>query len=129
LASDISEQMLDHVQEHARAAGLDNVTTLAGAAEELHIEGGSIDAVICRLGLMLFADPASALRTVHRALRPGGRIALVVFSTPAANPFMARPMQILFAHSGKSPPEPGQPGRPVQASVRPGPILSVPRRK
>jgi SAM-dependent methyltransferase len=30
--------------------------------------------------------------------------------TPVANPFMAKPMQILRRHAGKTPPAPGQPG-------------------
>jgi hypothetical protein len=50
------------------------------------------------------------LAAVHRALRPDGKIAVVVFTTPAANPFMAQPMQILLRHAGKMPPAPGQPG-------------------
>jgi ubiquinone/menaquinone biosynthesis C-methylase UbiE len=110
VASDIAETMLSHVRENARAAGLENVTTVASAAEDLDVAADSFDAVICRLGLMLFAEPARALTAVRRALRPGGRIATVVFTTPAANPFMAQPMRILLRHAGKTPPAPGQPG-------------------
>lgn len=110
VASDIAESMLHHVRENARAAGLANVMTLAGAAEDLDVAAESFDAVICRLGLMLFVAPAQALAAVRRALRPGGKVAVVVFTTPAANPFMAKPMQILLRHAGKTPPAPGQPG-------------------
>ena len=110
VASDIADSMLLHVQENARAAGLTNVTTLAGAAEDLDVTAESFDAVICRLGLMLFIDPSKALRVVWRALRPGGKVAVVVFTTPAANPFLAKAMQILVRHAGKTPPRAGQPG-------------------
>jgi SAM-dependent methyltransferase len=110
VASDIADTMLHHVRENARAAGLTNVTTLAGAAEDLDVIAESFDAVICRLGLMLFAAPAKALAALRRALRPGGKVGLVVFTTPAANPFMAQPMQILLRHAGKMPPPQGQPG-------------------
>lgn len=110
IANDISETMLRHVQENARAAGLDNVTTVAGAAEDLDVANESFDAVTCRLGLMLFSEPAKALAAVKRALKPGGKMAVVVFTTPAANPFMAKPMQILLRHAGKAPPLQGQPG-------------------
>ena len=110
VASDIADSMLHHVRENAHAAGLDNVTTLAGAAEDLDLAAESFDAVICRLGLMLFVEPAKALAAVRRALKPGGKIAVVVFTTPATNPFMAKPMQILLRHAGKAPPAPGQPG-------------------
>jgi ubiquinone/menaquinone biosynthesis C-methylase UbiE len=110
VASDISETMLHHVEENARAAGLMNVTTLAGAAEDLELAAEIFDAVICRLGLMLFAAPAQALKIVRSALRTRGKVAIVVFTTPAANPFMAQPMQILLRHAGKTPPTPGRPG-------------------
>jgi len=110
VASDIAETMLRHVAENARAAQLDNVSTLAGAAEELDVAPESFDAVICRLGLMLFTEPALALAAARRALRPGGKIAVVVFTTPAGNVFMAKPMQILLRHAGKQPPPPGKPG-------------------
>ena len=109
-ASDIADTMLHHVQENARAAGLTNVTTSTGAAEDLDVASENFDAVICRLGLMLFINPAKALLAARRALRPGGKIAVVVFTTPAANPFMAKPMQILLRRAGKPPPAPGQPG-------------------
>jgi SAM-dependent methyltransferase len=109
-ASDISDSMLRHVQKNARAAGLTNITTLAGAAEDLELVGESFDAVICRLGLMLFMDPAKALHVVRRALRQNGKVAVVVFTTPLGNPFLSKAMQILLRHAGKTPPTPGQPG-------------------
>lgn len=110
VANDIAETMLHHVREAAHLAGLSNITTLAGAAEDLAVAERSVDAVICRLGLMLFIEPATALAAVRRALRIGGKVAVVVFTTPQANPFMAMPMDILLRHAGKTPPAPGQPG-------------------
>lgn len=110
LATDISPTMLDHVRRNAAQAGLDNIETLACAAEELDETQGPFDAAISRLGLMLFAAPSAALEAVRRVLKPGSRFAALVFTTPAENPFMARPMAILLRHAGKSPPAPGQPG-------------------
>jgi ubiquinone/menaquinone biosynthesis C-methylase UbiE len=110
IASDISETMLQHVRENVRTARLQNVSTLQGAADELAIPPESVDAAICRLGLMLFPDPKNALKCIHRALKPGGKVAVVVFSTPAANPHRAKAMQILLRHAGKPPPAEGQPG-------------------
>lgn len=123
VASDISEVMLRHVEQSARDAGLTNISTLAGAAEDLALEPGSFDAAISRFGLMLFTNPVQALAAVRRALRPGGRVSVVVFTTPAANPFMAKPMQILLRHAGKAPPAPGQPG--IFALGSPGVIERV----
>lgn len=110
VANDIAEAMLDRVREKARACGRTNVTTSVGAAEDIDVAPGSFDASICHLALMLFHGPAKALAAVRRALRPGGRVAVVVFTTPRANPFMARPMEILLRHAGEPRPEPGAPG-------------------
>ena len=110
VASDISESMLEYVRQQALAAHLENVSTILGAAEELNVPAESFNAVICRLGLMLFSDPSCALRMARHALKPGGKISVIVFTIPEKNTFMARPMQILLRHSGKKPPAPGQPG-------------------
>ena len=110
VACDISATMLQHVQENARAVPLENISTIAAAAEDLDVAAESFDAVISRLGLMLFVEPAKALAAVGRALKPGGKVAVVVWTTPAANAFMAKPMQTLLRHARKEPPAPGQPG-------------------
>jgi ubiquinone/menaquinone biosynthesis C-methylase UbiE len=109
VASDISPTMLEHVRRNAARAGLANIETLECAAEDLEAEA-CFDASICRLGLMLFPSPRTALEAVRRALKPGARFSALVFTTPASNPFMAQPMAILLRHAGKSPPAPGQPG-------------------
>lgn len=110
VASDISTTMLAHVRQNASRAGLHNVETIECAAEDLPESLKLFDAAISRLGLMLFPSPRGALRAVLRVLRPGAHFAALVFTTPANNPLMARPMAILLRHAGKSPPAPGQSG-------------------
>lgn len=107
---DISETMLEHVRRNADAAGLKNVLTIASPAEQLPASDTQYDAAICRLGLMLFPDPASAVNVIRSLLKASGRFAGLVFTTPTNNPFMAQPMSILLRHAGKEPPAPGQPG-------------------
>lgn len=109
VANDISETMLHHVEQNATSVGLSNISTLLGPVQELELQANSFDAVICRFALMLFTEQAKVLSTVHRALKPGGKISVVVFSTPQANLFFVKPMQILLQHAGKTPP-PGAPG-------------------
>jgi ubiquinone/menaquinone biosynthesis C-methylase UbiE len=110
VASDISATMLDNVLRNASAAGLSNVTAVESAAENLSAAEAPYDAAICRLGLMLFPGPSAAVSAVRRVLKPGGKFAALVFTTPANNPFMAQPMSILLRHAGKKPPGPGHPG-------------------
>lgn len=68
------------------------------------VDPASVDAVISRLGLIYFPDQAAALAGMHRALRPGGRFAAVVYSTSEANRFFSVPR---FDH----PPTRGPTGR------------------
>ena len=109
LASDISATMLAQVQESAERKGVSNIETLECAAEDLPTTQQAFDAAICRFGLMLFPTPKQALRAVQSVLKPQARFAGLVFSTPAKNPFMSQPMQILLRHAGKEPPPAGKP--------------------
>jgi hypothetical protein len=67
--------------------------------------------VISRLGLMYFPDQPRALAGICKALRAGGRIAAVVFSTPDRNGFFfSIPVSIARGRAQIPPPAPGQPG-------------------
>ena len=109
VANDISKTMLHHVDQNATAANLSNISTLLGAVQDLEIAPNTFDAVICRFALMLFAEPAIVLAKARQVLKPNGKIGVAVLSTPQANPFFVKPMQILLHHAGKSP-SPGGPG-------------------
>ena len=122
-ASDISKTMLQNVMQNAHTAQLNNISTVLGAAEELEVPKDNFDAAICSLGLMLFVEPRKALSSVRSALKIGGKVAVTIFTTPAANAFMAKPMQILLRHAGKKPPAPGEPG--IFSLGAPGVIESV----
>ncbi len=110
VACDLSATMLGYVREAAARRGLSHIETLECAAEDLPASTGPFDAAISRLGLMLFPAPGQALIAVQRVLKPKARIAALVFTTPSANPFMSKPMQILLRRAGKAPPGAGKPG-------------------
>ncbi len=111
LATDISPAILRHANAAARKAGLSNVETreLDGERHDL-LPPGSFDAAISRVGLIYFPDQQRALAGIRHALRPGGRFAAVVYSTPDRNPFFALPVSIIRRRAQLPPPLPGQPG-------------------
>jgi ubiquinone/menaquinone biosynthesis C-methylase UbiE len=110
LATDISSNLLDYAGKDARQAGLMNVETQVLDGEKLDVEPSSFDVVISRVGLIYFPDQQAALTGMHRALKPGGRVAAIVYSTAENNKFFSIPVSIIRRRAQLPPPLPGQPG-------------------
>lgn len=110
LATDISPTILTYAAKAAADAGYANFHTKAVDGEELDVDEGSFDAVISRVGLIYFPDQQRALAGMRRALRPGGRLSAVVYSTPDRNEFFSIPVAIIRRRAQLPPPLPGQPG-------------------
>ena len=87
VAADVSASMLNVAAEAARKAGLANVETRVMNAENLELDTDSVDAVICRIALMLFPNPAKALAEMRRVVKPGGKVAVMVYAALEKNPF------------------------------------------
>lgn len=94
LATDISASMLEVAATLAPQARLSNVGTRVMDAQNLDLEPDSFDAAISRFALMLVPDIAKALTEIRRVLRPSGRIAALVFSTPEKCPYLSIPHAI-----------------------------------
>ncbi|RZL91297.1 MAG: methyltransferase domain-containing protein [Variovorax sp.] len=111
LATDIAPALLERAAADARAAGLSNLETreLDGEALEV-LPAASFDAVISRVGLIYFPDQQRALAGMCRALKPGGRVAAIVYSTPERNAFFSIPVKLIRERAQLPPPLPGQPG-------------------
>jgi len=110
LATDISSNILEFAASEARAAGLTNVAVRTMDGEELDVADDSFDAVISRLGLIYFPNQRRALAELRRALRPGGRVSAIVYSTPERNGFFSIPVSIIRSAAGLPAPAPGLPG-------------------
>lgn len=112
LATDIAPALLEHAERDARAAGLgDIVATRELDGEALAtLPAASFDVAISRVGLIYFPDQQRALAGMKHALKPGGRIAAIVYSTPDRNAFFSTPVKIIRERAQLPPPLPGQPG-------------------
>lgn len=110
LATDISPGILEYAASAARAAGLPQVATQELDGEHLDVPAESFDAVISRVGLIYFPDQQAALAGMRAALRPGGRISAVVYSTADRNGFFSVPIGVIRRRAQLPPPAPGQPG-------------------
>lgn len=110
LATDISANILEYAKQMAEKEGLNNIQTKIMDGENLSLEDGTFDAVISRVGLIYFPDQQKALKEMLRVLKPGGKVAAIVYSTPDKNKFFSLPVSIIREKAKLPPPLPGQPG-------------------
>jgi SAM-dependent methyltransferase len=108
--TDFAEPMVDVARSRMAAEGAANVECRVMDAEAIDLRDGAVDVVLCRMGYMLMADPPAALHETARVLKPGGRLALAVWTGATANPWAALPMRAAMDHVGAPPPPPDAPG-------------------
>lgn len=110
LATDISSNILGYAKQMAQQAGVNNLETKVMDGENLTLEDETFDAVISRVGLIYFPDQQKALKEMLRVLKPGGKAAAIVYSTPEKNKFFSVPVSIIRNRAKLAPPLAGQPG-------------------
>jgi SAM-dependent methyltransferase len=110
VSTDQSPDMVEVARRRAEELGLGNVEFRVLDGQQIDLDERSFDAVLCRWGYMLMADPDAALRGTRRVLREGGRLALAVWDTPDRNLWMSAPVMQLIVRGAFPPPEPGAPG-------------------
>lgn len=74
VAVDMTEAMLEKARRGADQAGLTNVETRQGFAENLPLDDESVDIVISNGVINLCPDKLAVVRELYRVLKPGGRI-------------------------------------------------------
>ena len=79
LGVDVSAPMLEWARRLTDEEGLDNITYEEADAQTHPFEREHFDVCISRCGTMFFADPVAAFTNIGRALRPGARLALLVW--------------------------------------------------
>ncbi|HPG22180.1 MAG TPA: methyltransferase domain-containing protein [Amaricoccus sp.] len=113
LGIDCCDAFLDQARSLAEAGSAANVRFERGDAE-IGLEEGVHDFVFSRFGTMFFANPVRGLRSMRKALKPGGRIAHIVWRRREDNPWVNAPHAVLR----KFLPAPGEDAR----TCGPGPF-------
>ncbi len=113
LAIDVSQPMLDRARSRVQvpAGGQAAIEWLEADAAVLPFAAAGFDLLISRFGVMFFGDPVAAFRNLRRALRPGGRLAMVCWEPMQVNPWVSAPraamLQVVPAPAVPPPDAPG----------------------
>jgi SAM-dependent methyltransferase len=85
LGVDVSAPAIERARELARAEGLRNVAFERADAQVHGFPQQRFDLAISRFGTMFFDDPAAAFANIGRALRPAGRLVMMVWQAGERN--------------------------------------------
>ncbi|HTD00296.1 MAG TPA: class I SAM-dependent methyltransferase [Bradyrhizobium sp.] len=113
LGVDISGPMLARARQLAPKGASEGlpVDFVLADATVYPFDPGSFDLLVSRFGVMFFAEPAVSFSNLRRALRPSGRMAFACWREPRENPWMMAPLQAIYQHVPKLPPQgPEDPG-------------------
>jgi SAM-dependent methyltransferase len=78
-ANDIQPEMLAFLEARARTEGLANLKGILGDTSDTMLPDGTVDLVLMVDAYHEFDHPWEMTRSIVRALRPGGRVALVEY--------------------------------------------------
>ena len=107
---DLSSRMLDRARELAGREGLRNISFVRGDAQVYPFEPGTYDLVLSRFGVMFFGDQEAAFTNIARAIRPGGRLAMVAWQSLEANEWLREIREALALGRELAVPPSGAPG-------------------
>ena len=85
IMTDLSEEMLYIARENTSKKGSTNVEFRACDVCQLPFADNTFDSVSCRMGFMFFPDMLLAAKEIMRVLKPGGKFATTVWSSPEKN--------------------------------------------
>ncbi|HLF83036.1 MAG TPA: class I SAM-dependent methyltransferase [Blastocatellia bacterium] len=108
--TDAVAEMVVASRSQARHRRLTNIEFTQCVGEALPFSTGTFDVVVCRLGVMLFPDPAAAIREMLRVVKPAGRVALAVWNARDSNPFFYVVANIVSRYVESPPEDPDAPG-------------------
>jgi len=108
--TDAVHRMVLTSQTHALDRKLTNIDFAQCAAEALPFQTDTFDILVCRLGVMLFRDPAVAVAEALRVIKPSGRVAFAVWHTNSSNPFFSVAANVVSRYVDATPEDPNAPG-------------------
>jgi SAM-dependent methyltransferase len=101
--------MIERARRLTKSAGLSNVEFEQADAESHHFAAERFDVAISRFGTMFFTDPVAGFTNIARALRPSGRLVMMVWQDHDRNEWSVAIQRALAAGADVPIPSPGAP--------------------
>lgn len=98
-AEDIEPRFLDLINRRAEDSGLDNITAVLGRENDVTLPEGAMDVVFIADTYHYFSDREAVMKSVYRALKPGGSLVLIDYDL---KPGEARPPEKSHVRFGRA---------------------------
>jgi len=95
---DCTQAFLDIANKERDESGITNVTFALGDAQTYDLPENYYDVVYSRFGVMFFQNVVYALKNAHKALKPGGKLCMIVWRTLGDNPCWGLAKDIALRH-------------------------------
>jgi SAM-dependent methyltransferase len=126
LGIDVSAVAVARARELAREDGLRNISFECADAQVRRFPDGRFDLAISRFGTMFFGDPVAAFSNIGRALRPTGRLVMMVWRAKEHNEWAVAIDRVLGADDRTAAVDPTAPDPAAPDPAAPDPTAPDP---
>ena len=99
--TDLTQRMLETTRGRAENLSLPNMRFATADMRDLPFADGTFDCATCRFGIMFPDNKIAAAAEAQRVLRPGGRIAYLIWGPYEENPAFYVPRRAVAAYFGE----------------------------
>ena len=99
-AEDIEPLFLDLINQRAEDSSLDNITAVLGRENDVTLPESSLDVVFIADTYHYFGDRETVMKSVYRALKPGGSLVIVDYDLTPGAPRPADKSHVRFGKAG-----------------------------
>lgn len=112
VATDISAEMLEVARRKPPVPNGGAIEYVKSSADVLSVPAQSFDVVVCQQGVQSFPDALAAVKVMHAALKPGGRVGISVWRNLPDMPYFsalyASIGEVMTKNNSSPPPGSGQ---------------------
>lgn len=99
-AEDIEPRFLDLINQRAEDSGIDNITAVLGRENDVTLPANAMDVVFIADTYHYFGDREAVMKSVYRALKPGGSLVVVDYDLKPGEERPADKSHIRFGRAG-----------------------------